>query len=171
MLAARMYDVGDMRLEEVPVPDIGPDELLLKVKAAAICGTDVRMFYNGYPGIGPGTPRTLGHELAGVIELTGSAVTAYAPGQRVAIAPTWAAASATIVSGGTGISAGIIGRWESIWTAVLQNTAGFRLRPCAAATSPCCPMGFPLKKRRSTKHSPVCVTASSGAISDRETRW
>lgn len=87
MLAARMYDVGDMRLEEVPVPDIGPDELLLKVKAAAICGTDVRMFGNGYPGIGPGTPRTLGHELAGVIELTGSAVTAYAPGQRVAIAP------------------------------------------------------------------------------------
>lgn len=87
MLAARMYDIKDMRLEEVPVPDIGPDEILLKVKAAAICGTDVRMFGNGYPGIAPQTPRVLGHELAGVIEQVGSAVSSYTIGQRVAVAP------------------------------------------------------------------------------------
>lgn len=56
MLAARMYGAGDIRLEEMPVPAIGEQELLLKIKAAAICGTDVRMFTNGAAGIDPGAP-------------------------------------------------------------------------------------------------------------------
>lgn len=56
MLAARMYGAGDIRLEEMPVPAIGEQELLLKIKAAAICGTDVRMFTNGAAGIDPEHP-------------------------------------------------------------------------------------------------------------------
>lgn len=51
MLAARMYNKKDIRVEEVPTPVIGEDEILLRVKAAAICGTDVRMVNNGYKGI------------------------------------------------------------------------------------------------------------------------
>ena len=46
MLSARMYGINDLRMEEVPVPEIGPDELLVEVKAAAVCGTDVRIFQN-----------------------------------------------------------------------------------------------------------------------------
>ena len=87
MLAARMYNKKDIRVEEAPIPAIEEDGILLKVKAAAICGTDVRMVNNGYKGISPETPRILGHELSGVIERVGSRVTAYRPGQRVAVAP------------------------------------------------------------------------------------
>ena len=54
-----MYNKKDIRVEEVPTPVIGEDEILLRVKAAAICGTDVRMVNNGYKGISPETPRIL----------------------------------------------------------------------------------------------------------------
>lgn len=87
MLAARMYDVRDIRLEEIPIPEIAEDEILLKVRAAAICGTDVRMINNGYKGITPETPRILGHEIGGVIAKIGARVTGYEVGQRVAVAP------------------------------------------------------------------------------------
>lgn len=87
MLAAKMYGAGDIRLEEIPVPEIGEQELLLKVRAAAICGTDVRMFANGAKGIDGEHPCILGHEIAGVIEKVGAGVAGYRPGQRVAVAP------------------------------------------------------------------------------------
>lgn len=87
MLSARMYGINDLRMEEVPVPEIGPDELLVEVKAAAVCGTDVRIFQNGAENISPETPLILGHEIAGVICAAGQRVTAYRAGQRVAIAP------------------------------------------------------------------------------------
>lgn len=87
MLAAKMYGKNDLRLEEVPVPHPGTGELLIKVKAAAVCGTDVRMLNNGAAGIDAEHPRILGHELAGVITETGSNVKGYSVGQRVAVAP------------------------------------------------------------------------------------
>lgn len=87
MLAAKMYGQNDFRVEEVPVPEIGDEEILLKIQAAAICGTDVRMINNGYPGITPETPRILGHELSGLIEKVGSRVVGYRVGQRVSVAP------------------------------------------------------------------------------------
>jgi len=87
MLAARMYDKNDIRIEEIPIPEIREDEILLQVKAASICGTDVRMLNNGYKGITPKTPRILGHELSGIIADVGARVTVYRPGQRVAVAP------------------------------------------------------------------------------------
>ena len=87
MLAARLYGKGDLRLERVPVPEIGDDEILLRVKAATVCGTDLRMFQNGAAGASPEHPLILCHEFAGVIEKAGKHVTCYAPGQRVAVAP------------------------------------------------------------------------------------
>ena len=87
MLAAKMYGAEDVRLEEIPVPEIGAQEILLKVRAAAICGTDVRMFVNGANGIDGQHPRILGHEVAGVIEKAGAGVSGYQAGQRVAVAP------------------------------------------------------------------------------------
>ena len=87
MLAARMYGKEDIRLEEVAKPAIGRGEILIKVKAAAICGTDVRMYRNGYKGITEETPRILGHEFSGVIEEIADGVAGYQVGQRVAVAP------------------------------------------------------------------------------------
>lgn len=87
MLAARMYGVNDLRVVEVPKPTAGPGEMVIKVKAAAICGTDVRMLTSGATGVDEAHPVTLGHEFAGTIEEMGQGVCGYSVGQRVAIAP------------------------------------------------------------------------------------
>ena len=69
------------------MPEINEEEILLKVKAASICGTDVRMFQNGAAGITPDHPLVLGHEFSGVIAQVGKRVTAYRVGQRITVAP------------------------------------------------------------------------------------
>jgi L-iditol 2-dehydrogenase len=55
--------------------------------SAAICGTHIRMYRNGYKGIDETHPLVLGHEIAGVIEKVGDNVQGYRPGMRVAVAP------------------------------------------------------------------------------------
>lgn len=87
MIAARLYGKEDLRVDEMPLPDIAPGEILLKVKASAVCGTDIRMYENGYKGISDASPLVLGHELSGVIEQTGKTVGHYREGMRVAVAP------------------------------------------------------------------------------------
>lgn len=88
MLAGRLYGPEDLRIVEVDMPVIADDEMLIKVKAASVCGTDVRMYLNGYKGVSEETPLTLGHEFAGTIEQIGKDVEAdYSVGQRVAVAP------------------------------------------------------------------------------------
>lgn len=87
MLAARMYGKEDIRLEEIAKPVLRTGEILIKVKAAAICGTDIRMYRNGYKGITKDAPRILGHEFSGIIEEIADGVKGYQAGQRVAVAP------------------------------------------------------------------------------------
>ncbi len=87
MLAARLFGPGDIRVVEQPVPEIQENEVLLKVQAAAICGSDLRMIANGYQGVDQDHPLTLGHEFAGVIVKTGAAVTGYPVGTYVSVAP------------------------------------------------------------------------------------
>lgn len=87
MKAALLFGRESLQVQERPVPEAGPGEILLRVRAAAICGTDVRMYRNGFPGVGPGHPLVPGHELAGDIAAVGGGVTAYRPGQRVTVAP------------------------------------------------------------------------------------
>ncbi len=60
---------------------------MVKVKSAAICGTDIRMYRNGAKGIDESHPLVLGHEISGVIEKVGSKVQGYKAGMRVAVAP------------------------------------------------------------------------------------
>lgn len=86
MLAARMYGKNDIRLEELDLV-LGTYEILLKVKAAAICGTDIRMYKNGQANINEENPRILGHEIAGIIAAKGKGVEAYSVGDRVSVAP------------------------------------------------------------------------------------
>ncbi len=87
MRAALLYGKEDLRVEEVPTPEAGPEEVLLRVQAAAICGTDIRMFRGGAKGVGPQSPLVLGHELAGTVERVGRSVSGIREGERVAGAP------------------------------------------------------------------------------------
>lgn len=79
-MSAAVYQ-GDSRLvvQEVPVPAIGPGELLLRVESCGICHTDLKKIkYGLLPG-----PRIYGHETAGEVVAVGDGVTAYQPGDRV----------------------------------------------------------------------------------------
>ena len=87
MRAARLYGKSDLRIEDIPVPEINDDEILVQVKAAALCGTDLRMYLNGAAGVDENNPLVLCHEFAGIIEKTGSRVSSYKVGQRVCVAP------------------------------------------------------------------------------------
>lgn len=87
MKSLRLYGPNDIRLDEVPVPAITEDEILLKTDAAAICGTDVRMWQNGYKGVDEEHPLILGHEFAATIAQVGANVPFYKKGMQVAMAP------------------------------------------------------------------------------------
>ena len=71
----------------MPVPDVGPGEVLLRVKAAAVCGTDIRMYRNGARGATAANPLVLGHEVSGIVEAAGAGVSGYSKGMPVAVAP------------------------------------------------------------------------------------
>ena len=87
MKAAVYHGPNDIRVEEVPVPEIGPDEILLKVQNAHICGTDLRILHGHHRKYPEGTVRIPGHEVAGMIEAVGEKITKYAPGDKVFVAP------------------------------------------------------------------------------------
>ena len=87
MQAALLFGKEDLRIGDVPIPEIASGEVLLRVKAAAVCGTDIRMYRNGARGVGPSSPLVPGHEIAGVIERVGTGVAGYREGMRVAVAP------------------------------------------------------------------------------------
>ncbi|HUX14528.1 MAG TPA: alcohol dehydrogenase catalytic domain-containing protein [Spirochaetia bacterium] len=81
------YAPKDVRIEEMAeVPEIGEGELLVRVEACAICGTDIKSFFKGNPRIKP--PMTMGHEFCGTIERADAAVSGYRVGQRVTMATT-----------------------------------------------------------------------------------
>lgn len=69
-----------LALMEVGVPEIGADDVLVEVKAAAICGTDLHIWHDAYP---VDLPVTIGHEFAGVIASVGAKVRNWKPGDRV----------------------------------------------------------------------------------------
>jgi len=87
MLAAVYHGPNDLRVEDVPVPQIGPGELLIKVLSASICGTDLRIFHGNHRMYSPGTVRIPGHEVVGNIVEIGTELSGFALGERVFIAP------------------------------------------------------------------------------------
>ncbi|MDD5686866.1 MAG: zinc-dependent dehydrogenase [Elusimicrobia bacterium] len=78
MKVAVYYNNKDIRIQEVPVPAIGDDELLLKVMASGICGSDVMEWYRIKK-----APIVLGHEAAGVVSSVGKKVKKYKVGDRI----------------------------------------------------------------------------------------
>ncbi len=86
MLAAVLYGKEQVRLEQVPVPAIGPGDILVRVRAALTCGTDVKVFRRGYHARMIVPPAVFGHEFAGDVLAVGDLVTRFKPGQRVVAA-------------------------------------------------------------------------------------
>ena len=72
---------GLLQIEDLPVPDVGPGEMLVRVEACGVCGTDIKKIEKGL--VEP--PRVFGHETAGVVVKTGPGVTRFSEGQRVAL--------------------------------------------------------------------------------------
>ena len=83
MNAAVLYGKEDLRIERVPIPEPGPGEIVVRVRAALTCGTDLKVFRRGYHAKMIVPPALFGHEMAGVVHAVGSAVNAFAPGMRV----------------------------------------------------------------------------------------
>ncbi len=85
MKAAVLKDVGKLSIEEMDVPACPDGGLLIEVKACAICGTDLKCARHGHRLIQ--FPRVIGHEVSGIVREVGSAVSGYAAGDRVVVAP------------------------------------------------------------------------------------
>ncbi|MDE3188883.1 MAG: zinc-dependent dehydrogenase [Acidobacteriota bacterium] len=81
MRAVVYRGVNDMRVETVPVPRIGPGELLVRVATCGICGTDLKKIHTG----SHSAPRIFGHEMAGTIVAVGQGMTRFAVGERVMV--------------------------------------------------------------------------------------
>lgn len=87
MRAARFLSRGRLVVEDIPVREPGPDEVLIRMRYCGVCGTDVHIF-NGEKGSAEVTPPvTLGHEFSGVILRVGADVTDFKPGDRVSVDP------------------------------------------------------------------------------------
>ncbi len=125
MRALRLFGAGDIRLVEIPEPQITEEEILLKTDAAAVCGTDIRMWKNGHKGVDAEHPLTLGHEFSGTIVETGTKVPFYKKGMKVAMHLISAAESVTGACREPFIFARAIRPSESIWTVHLQNMSGY----------------------------------------------
>src|ERR1700719_1961742 len=78
MRAVVYRGINDMRVEPVPVPAIGPGELLVKVATCGICGTDLKKIHTG----SHSAPRIFGHEMSGTIVEAGAGVTRYDVGDH-----------------------------------------------------------------------------------------
>jgi len=87
MIAAVYHGPNDLRIEEVPIPQIGPGELLIKVLSASICGTDIRILHGNHRMYAPGTIRIPGHEVVGHIAKIGEGLVGFSVGERVFVAP------------------------------------------------------------------------------------
>lgn len=81
MQAVVYYGKNDLRMETVPVPEIGAGEMLVRVHTCGICGTDLKKIATG----SHSAPRIFGHETAGMVVAVGVGVSAYKPGDRVMV--------------------------------------------------------------------------------------
>ncbi len=87
MKAAVFHGVRDISIDEIPIPEPDDDEVLVKVEACGVCGTDLHI-YEGAKGAADCVPPTvLGHEFSGVVERVGKNATEFSPGDRVAVDP------------------------------------------------------------------------------------
>jgi len=82
--AAVLYQPGNIKVTEVETPEPGPGEVLIRIKACGVCGTDHSLYVGGFPAV---YPVIIGHEFSGVVAAAGSGVTTLQPGDRVTVDP------------------------------------------------------------------------------------
>ena len=88
MDALVIHAPGDLRIEDVPTPTVGPGQLRVRVRAGGICGSDLHYYqHGGFGTIRIQQPMVLGHEVAGIVEAIGPGVVSIAHGARVAVCP------------------------------------------------------------------------------------
>jgi threonine dehydrogenase-like Zn-dependent dehydrogenase len=88
MKAALFYGGRDIRVEEIPDPMPGPGEVLVRIRAAGVCGSDLHPYRGASPwGVVEPGPRRAGHELAGTVAALGEGVSGLSVGQRVGVEP------------------------------------------------------------------------------------
>lgn len=87
MKAAVWTDTGTIQIMDVNTPEIGPHEVLVNVKCAGICGSDLTIFQGKFPEERAIPPMILGHEFSGAVAAVGSDVKRVRPGDRVAVDP------------------------------------------------------------------------------------
>ena len=82
-----VYGPGDVRLDSATVPDVGPNDAMIDIRACSICGSDLHYISDGILNMGGESPIPLGHEAAGVVVEVGSEVESIEPGMPVIINP------------------------------------------------------------------------------------
>ena len=87
MQVARVHGPGDVRLDDVTVPKPGPRDVVVRVEACGICGSDLGYIALGGTGAPLSEPMPIGHEFAGIVEWVGTDVRDVQPGLRVAVNP------------------------------------------------------------------------------------
>ncbi|MCE2392068.1 MAG: zinc-binding dehydrogenase [Proteobacteria bacterium] len=87
MPLVRIHGVEDVRIDDVPIPECGEDDVLVEVSSCGVCGTDVAYVATGGL-LPPGVPMPLGHELSGTVSAVGRRVKHVTVGQRVVVQPT-----------------------------------------------------------------------------------
>ena len=92
MEALVIHAAGDLRVENLPTPELGPGQLRVRVRCGGICGSDLHYYqHGGFGTVRVKEPMVLGHEVAGVIEAVGAnaggRVSGFATGERIAISP------------------------------------------------------------------------------------
>ncbi|HEY0583529.1 MAG TPA: alcohol dehydrogenase catalytic domain-containing protein [Chloroflexota bacterium] len=88
MRAARLYAPRTIQIDDVPPPQPGAGEVLVRVTAVGLCGSDIHYYCDGHIGESvPSAPLVLGHEFAGTIEAVGPGVQRLREGQPVAVDP------------------------------------------------------------------------------------
>lgn len=87
MAEVNIHGPGDVRVDTVPVPTVGPDDVLVRILACGICGTDLTFIWRGGAVAGPSAPMPLGHECVGRITAVGENVEPGLVGRRVVVNP------------------------------------------------------------------------------------
>ncbi len=87
MLAGIYSGIGSIECRDIKTPEIGDSEVLVKVRAASICGTDIKIYNHGHHALQEGEERILGHEFSGEIVQIGRNVRGYETGMRVGVEP------------------------------------------------------------------------------------
>jgi L-idonate 5-dehydrogenase len=83
-----IHAARDLRVEPVPVPDLGPGDVRVRMGAGGICGSDLHYYqHGGFGTVRLREPMVLGHEIAGTVDAVGSDVVGLAPGDKVAVNP------------------------------------------------------------------------------------